>query len=31
LQETPDIIGAGYQYDLTRLYTLETDYSILVQ
>jgi len=28
---TPDITGAGYEYDFTWLYILETGYSILVQ
>jgi len=31
MRDTPDITGAGYEYDFTWLYTLETGYSILVQ
>jgi len=31
MKDTPDIICAGYEYDFTWLYGLETGYSILVQ
>jgi len=30
-QVTLDITGAGYEYDFTRLHSLDTGYSILVQ
>jgi len=31
MQDTPDIPGAGYEYDFTWLYASETGYSFLVQ
>jgi len=31
MQGAPDITGAGYEYDLTWLYTLGTGYFIIVQ
>jgi len=31
MQTAPGITGAGYEYDLTWLYTLETSYSIFAQ
>ena len=31
MQGAPDITGAGYEYDLTWLYTLGTCYFIIVQ
>jgi len=31
MQDTLDITGADYEHNFTWLYTLETDFSILVQ